>query len=142
GGSVALVSVGQPAADGSGGLELADETDFSGDGPHERQDAPHAHQAVFLDERRLLVCDLGADRVHELTIEDGALRHTAEIALTPGTGPRHLALAPGRDDLLWVVGELDQTVHTLRHEGGAWSVAQTVTTAPEGPGPGETTTAG
>ena len=135
GGSIGLVSAGDS-------LELVDELRFSGDGPHERQDAPHAHQAVFLDERRLLVCDLGADRVREVTVEDGALRHTGDVVLPPGSGPRHLALAPGRDDLAWVVGELDQTVHTLVRGSDGWEVVQTVTTAPEGPGPGETTTGG
>jgi 6-phosphogluconolactonase len=142
-GSIGLVRSGSPSAGRPvGNLGLADELQFSGDGPHERQDSPHAHQAVFLDERRILVCDLGSDRVREVTIEDGRLRHTADLVMPPGCGPRHLALAPGRDDLLWVVGELDQTVHTVTRQGGAWSVVQTVTTAPEGPGPGETTTGG
>lgn len=138
-GSVGLVAAGEE-------LELVDELQLSGDGPHERQDSSHAHQAVFLGDDRLLVCDLGADRVAELQIVDGALRQVGEIALPAGSGPRHLALAPGRDDLLWVVGELDQTVHVVRRSGDgvrrSWEVVQTVTTAPEGPGPGETTTAG
>ena len=147
-GSIGLVSTGTGDGDGHGHggggmLELADELQFAGEGPHERQDSPHAHQAVFLDERRLLVCDLGSDRVREVRVEDGgALRHTGDVELPPGTGPRHLVPAPGRDDLMWVVGELDQTVHTLGREGGTWTVTQTVTTAPEGPGPGETTTGG
>lgn len=138
-GSVGLVAVDGSSSDA--GLELVDQLELGGSGPHERQDSAHAHQAVFLDERRLLVCDLGSDRVREVTVEDGALRHTGDLELPPGSGPRHLALAPGRDDLLWVVGELDQSVHTVRREGDAWKVVQTVTTVPEGPGPGETTTA-
>ncbi|MFK5646009.1 lactonase family protein [Ornithinimicrobium sp. LYQ121] len=133
GGSIGLV-----AADGDL-LELVDSLEFEGDGPHERQDAPHAHQAVFLDARRLLVCDLGTDRVHEVSIEDGTLRHTGDVVLLSGTGPRHLALAPGRDDLAWVVGELDQLVHVLRHDGSGWQVVQSVTTDPDGPEPEETT---
>ncbi len=138
-GSVGLVSTG---AGRGGTLELVDELRFSGDGPHERQDGPHAHQAVFVDDERLLVCDLGADRVREVSLAGGALRHTGDVPMPPGSGPRHLALAPGRDDLMWVVGELDQTVHTVRREEQGWAVVQTVTTAPEGPGPGETTTGG
>ncbi|GGK72053.1 lactonase family protein [Ornithinimicrobium pekingense] len=144
-GSVGLVSTGAGGdGDGDGGtLELVDELQLEGDGPHERQDSAHAHQAVFLDDRRLLVCDLGSDRVREVSVEEGgALRHTGDVVLPPGSGPRHLAPAPGRDDLVWVVGELDQTVHTLGRDGSGWSVTQTVTTAPEGPGPGETTTGG
>ncbi|GAA1185859.1 lactonase family protein [Ornithinimicrobium humiphilum] len=126
----------------AGSLEPVSSLSFTGDGPHERQDAPHVHQSVFLDDARLLVCDLGADRVREVRIEDGELRHTGDVEMPPGAGPRHLALAPGRDDLAWVVGELDQSVSTLRREDGAWEVAQTLTTTPEGPGPGETTTGG
>lgn len=135
-GSIGLVEVGD-----EGTVELVDELAFTGDGPHERQDAPHAHQAVFLDDERLLVCDLGADRVREVSVGDGRLRHTGDVVLPAGCGPRHLALAPGRQDLMWVVGELDQSVHTVRREGGRWTHVQAVTTAPEGPGPGETTTA-
>lgn len=136
-GSVALVGIGDDAA-----LQLQDVLSFRGSGPHERQDASHAHQAVFLDDDHLLVCDLGTDEVHEVSVEAGTLRHAGDVELPPGTGPRHLALAPGRDDLLWVVGELDQTVRTLRRDGGRWTLVQTVSTTPEGPGPGETTTAG
>ncbi|MGC5584631.1 lactonase family protein [Ornithinimicrobium sp. W1665] len=156
-GSLGLVAAGEE-------LELVDELQLEGDGPHDRQDSSHAHQAVFVGEDRLLVCDLGADRVPELEVVDGALRHVGEIVLPTGSGPRHLALAPDRDDLLWVVGELDQTVHVVRRKGGggdgadgdgaerggadgdgarrSWEVVQTMTTAPEGPGPGETTTGG
>lgn len=135
-GSVGLVEV------SDGQLGLVDELAFAGDGPHDRQDAPHAHQAVFLDDEHLLVCDLGTDRLREVRVEEGRLLHTGDVVLPPGCGPRHLVLAPGRDDLLWVAAELDQTVHTVRREGGRWVPVQTVTTVPEGPGPGETTTAG
>ena len=136
-GSVGLVEVGT-----DGGLELVGELAFTGAGPHGRQDASHAHQAVFLDAAHLLVCDLGADRLREVSLVERGLRHTGDVVLPPGSGPRHLALAPGRDDLLWVVGELDLTVRTVRRVDGGWTVVQGVTTVPEGPGPGETTAAG
>ena len=136
-GSVGLVEVGT-----DGGLELVGELAFTGAGPHGRQDASHAHQAVFLDAAHLLVCDLGADRLREVSLVERGLRHTGDVVLPPGSGPRHLALAPGRDDLLWVVGELDLTVRTVRRVDGGWTVVQGVTTVREGPGPGETTAAG
>lgn len=140
-GSVGLVRV-----DGDE-LELVDELSFEGEGPHERQDSSHAHQAVWLDETRLLVCDLGADRVHEVSLERGSdgtgeLRHTGSVELPAGSGPRHLALHPARDDLAWVVGELDLAVHVLRRGEGGWSPGDPVTTAPSGPADGETTAAG
>ncbi|GAA5164428.1 lactonase family protein [Ornithinimicrobium tianjinense] len=142
GGSITLLGIDGDAEAHDPGLRVLDRLVFGGSGPHERQDAPHAHQAVFLDEERLLVCDLGTDQVHEVSVGEGALRHTGDITLPPGTGPRHLALAPGREDLLWVVGELDQSVHTVVREPAGWAVRQTVSTVPGGPGPGETTTAG
>lgn len=138
-GSVGLVRL------GSSDLELVDTLELDGDGPHERQDSSHAHQVVWLDDASMLVCDLGADRVRQVSLEgDGELRHTGDIALPPGTGPRHLALHPGRDDVAWVVGELDQTVHVLRREGDGtqWSAGASASTAPDGPAEGETTTAG
>lgn len=124
-------------------LELADTLALEGSGPHERQDGPHAHQATWLDDARLLVCDLGADRIHEVSVEgSGELRHTGEIELPAGTGPRHLALHPTRDDLGWVVGELARTVHVLRRTDDGWSAADPVSTTPHGPAEGETTAAG
>lgn len=135
-GTVGLVEV-----DGDG-LTLVDSLLLTGDGPHERQAAPHAHQAVFTGADTALVCDLGADLVRQVQVVDGVLRHTGDIELPAGTGPRHLALHPLRDDLLWVVGELDQTVHVLSREESGWAVVQTVSTAPDGPAEGETTTAG
>ena len=141
-GSVGLVLV------EGGRVELTDELGLEGEGPHERQDSSHAHQAVWLDREHLLVCDLGADRVHEVTAHEGELLHTGEIVLPAGTGPRHLALHPTRDDLAWVVGELDRTVHVLQRDrgdegdDGVWRAGASVSTTPDGPAEGETTAAG
>ena len=139
-------SVGLIALDDDG-LRLVDELQLEGEGPHERQDSAHAHQAVWLDDTRMLVCDLGADRVHETSLEvtddgDGELRHTGQIELPAGAGPRHLALHPGRDDVAWVVGELDLAVHVLRRGEEGWAVTGSASSAPSGPADGETTAAG
>lgn len=157
-GSLGLVRVDQDGDE----LELVQELSFEGEGPHERQDSSHAHQAVWLDDTRLLVCDLGADRVHEVSLQRGEqdggegsaageLLHTGSIELPAGTGPRHLALHPGRDDLAWVVGELDLAVHVLHRDAGedsdeqsraGWRAGESWSSAPSGPADGETTAAG
>ncbi|MFG1944654.1 lactonase family protein [Nonomuraea sp. NPDC048826] len=78
-----------------------------GSGPHpERQQGPHAHQAVFHDDL-LHVSDLGTDQIRRYTLEGEALE---PIALPPGTGPRHFAFA---GPVLYVAGELDGTVTRL-----------------------------
>ncbi|CUG88377.1 Hypothetical protein, putative, partial [Bodo saltans] len=63
-----------------------------------RQEAAHAHQAIFLNETTLLVCDLGADSVttYHLDSQTGGLTCRDMFALPPGCGPRHLAVHPSK----------------------------------------------
>ncbi len=119
-GSVALLEVDGPR------LRRVDTLHLSGEGPHERQDESHAHQATFLDRDRLLVCDLGSDRVVEVRAGAEGLREVGHVLLPPGTGPRHLALAPDRQ-AFWVVGELDCTVHPVVLTDHGWRPARPVT---------------
>lgn len=143
-GTVGLLSV-----DG-GRLTLQDTVHLTGHGPHQRQQGSHAHQATWLSDTDVVVCDLGSDSLVGLTVRAtgpaGAagsggsgssgvsvprLTQRWSLPLPPGTGPRHLALARS-GVTLWVVGELDNTVHTLRRDPGAaptgrtggWSVVQ------------------
>ncbi|WP_188192864.1 lactonase family protein [Nonomuraea sp. SYSU D8015] len=75
-----------------------------GSGPDpERQEGPHAHQAVFHD-GVLHVSDLGTDEIRRYRPDGTPLE---PITLHPGTGPRHFAFA---GDRLYVAGELDGTV--------------------------------
>ena len=86
--------------------------DFEGSGPNrERQEAPHAHQAVVDASRdRLLVTDLGADRLRMLALTGlpTELPHddADDIAIHAGAGPRHLVIA---GDVAIVANELDRT---------------------------------
>lgn len=85
--------------------------DFEGDGPRfDRQQSPHAHQAVLDRARsRLLVNDLGSDRVRVIRFAPtGELTHEPadDIVMHPGAGPRHLVIA---GDLAIVANELDRT---------------------------------
>ena len=75
-----------------------------------RQDGPHAHQVVFVDDVHLLVCDLGLDVVIGYRLEaDGRLSEVARSPFAPGTGPRHLVLSPD-GGAAYVLGELSCTV--------------------------------
>lgn len=120
GGSVALL----PIANG-GGLAAATSVDqHHGHGPDaERQEAAHAHCIVSDPSNRFaLAADLGLDRVmlYRLDAAAGLLRRVedGDATLSPGAGPRHLAFHPKRP-LVYVVGELDSTVTTLRFDTNA-----------------------
>lgn len=116
--------------------------EHSGHGPDpDRQEGAHAHSSLLVpdtvdpDLRTLLVADLGTDelrayRVAEMTppelrgpsdrpgtgmkFEPSGIR--GRVQLEPGSGPRHMALAPdGRH--VYVTGELDSRVHVVRWTG-------------------------
>ena len=92
-------------------------------GPHERQEAPHAHFAQFMSARsegwRVYSCDLGLDRIvaFELNGATGQLQAIADegAALPASAGPRHFADHPSLP-LLYAFGELDSTIYAYRKE--------------------------
>ncbi|WP_369202789.1 lactonase family protein [Streptomyces sp. PU-14G] len=98
-----------------------------GSGPvADRQEGPHAHAAVPDPSGQwLLVTDLGTDSVwiYDLRGPRPGLHLHREVPLRAGTGPRHLAFAPGARERtaespevewVYVVNELDSTVTTCR----------------------------
>ena len=135
GGSVALLPVAR-----SGALEPATSVDqHQGHGPDaERQEAAHAHCIVSDPSNRFaLAADLGLDRVmlYQLDTAAGSLRRVPEgdAVLSPGAGPRHIAFHPTLP-LLYVVGELDSTVTTLRFDAtaGRLTIADSRSSLPAG----------
>lgn len=119
---------------------LLDETHVvsapTGGGPvRDKQDGPHLRFTLFLDDDRMLVSDLGTDRLLEYSVqtivdgirgrvgtrqpEAGRVVTADPVAfhpLPPGTGPRHLAVLPpaaGLEERIVVVGELDSRLHIL-----------------------------
>ncbi len=91
--------------------------DFTGTGPNaSRQQSPHPHQAVVDSARgRLLVPDLGTDRVRVLDLDTGCPRRSTTTmrptsCCTPGAGPRHLVVT---GDLAVTANELDRTASVL-----------------------------
>ncbi len=106
--------------DGLPGARLASVAG-SGSGPvAKRQDGPHAHAAVpSPDGRWLLTADLGTDRVdvYRINPRNGSIGEppTSTLRLPGGTGPRHLAFAPG-GDRVGITGELAGTVTIARFD--------------------------
>lgn len=117
-----------------------------------RQTQAHVHSALPTpDGRRLLVADLGMDRLFQYEIgPSGALEpHGAQpwTAVPPGQGPRHFAFHPN-GAWLYLTAELDRSLlvyrdtpagpaltvaHTLRREGDpADSLAADVHVTPDG----------
>jgi 6-phosphogluconolactonase len=91
-----------------------------------RQASPHAHAVAFdPHNRRVLVPDLGTDRVHAYAFspETGRLVLEGLLALPPQSGPRHVAFMPdGRHAFL--VNEMSATIAVLDIERGLEPVQQ------------------
>ncbi|MET9819749.1 MULTISPECIES: lactonase family protein [unclassified Streptomyces] len=106
--------------DGDGRLrEPTDLVVHPGSGPVTgRQETSHAHQ-VLVDPagRFVLATDLGADAVftYRLDTRTGSLERVAVNRLRAGSGPRHLAFAPG-GDLVFSADELSSTVTCHRYD--------------------------
>lgn len=82
-----------------------------------------------------LACDLGLDCVFVYRLDrlSGGLIPHQELALSTGSGPRHLDFHPG-GNFVYVINELDATLSVLGWEpvGGRLEVLQTITTLPAG----------
>ncbi|MCH7230354.1 lactonase family protein [Glycomyces sp. L485] len=104
GGSVAVLPIGP-----DGSLDApSDVFPLVGTGPDpDRQAGPHAHQIVCRS-GRVLVVDLGSDRVHVFRLNAaGELEADGFTAFEPGFGPRHLAFV---GDRAVIAGELANAV--------------------------------
>ena len=132
GGNVAVLTVNPNGALGP----VTDVKQHQGSSVKEQQKGPHAH-CVLLDDahRRLLVADLGLDRVMIYQFDPKTRKLTAGtqpwIQLNPGTGPRHLAMHPnGR--FVFVINELNSTITSLKYDGshGTLTEIETVSTLP------------
>jgi 6-phosphogluconolactonase len=107
-----------------------------------RQAAPHAH-CCFFDPTNtyVLTADLGIDKIKVLKVDaDGGEIESdpdRDIDTPPGSGPRHLAIAPD-GKCVYVCGELTSTVHVIEFGGKRGKVMQSLSTLPK-PTPGNST---
>ena len=108
-GTVALFPTGR---DDGRLLPMADSRQHRGTGPNSsRQERAHAHEVHVLGSK-LVVPDLGTDKVHCYSVEDHRLRDHGHATLPPGSGPRHVEMHPSLR-LLYVLNELGNTVDVL-----------------------------
>ncbi|MBL8866219.1 MAG: lactonase family protein [Planctomycetia bacterium] len=109
----------------------------NGSGPNaNRQKEPHAHCSFFDPSGRFaLTVDLGTDLVWVWNFEQNtgtATGASANISTPPGSGPRHIAIAPD-GKFAYVCGELDSTVNVIQLDlkGGTSKVVQSLSTLKE-----------
>ncbi|GEO69814.1 lactonase family protein [Levilactobacillus acidifarinae] len=127
------VTVYKIAADGS--LTQADEitdTDPVGPAP-EQADGPHPHYANLTPDGRLVVCDLGTDRVYLYDVaDDGKLSAVSHVDLPAGYGPRHIVFDAPKS-VAYLVGELSSNVATLTYDeqAGKFTVKQITHVIPD-----------
>lgn len=117
----------------------SDFVQFTGSGPIPvRQAGPRAH-GIYTDARNrfVYVCDLGTDKVWSFRFDEekGTLTPTDPPAadVTPGGGPRHLALHPS-GKFAYANHEIDMavTAFAVDSETGTLTPLQTLSTLPEG----------
>ena len=122
-----------------GSLGAPTVTRHSGHSVHPtRQDKPHVHSVTLSpDNRYVIVCDLGLDKIFTYAIDPAAAKATpanpAFVAAETGAGPRHFKF--GQDGRhAYAINELGSTITTYDYDAahGALSPRQTVPTIPPG----------
>lgn len=120
-------------ADGS--LEETDRVVDKGHaGPRpEQKDGAHPHFADLTPDGRLVVVDLGQDRVYLYDLSDaGKLTPVSTFQFKPGFGPRHIVFNPDKH-LAYVSAELSSNVAVLGYDekAGKFSLKQIISTIPD-----------
>ena len=129
-GSVAALPI---LADGSLGEPISVMQHSGSSVNPQRQSGPHAHCAnLSPDERCLLVCDLGLDKVlvYRVGVAGQALVENDPpfTKLAPGAGPRHLTFS--RDGkYVYVVNEMASSVTVLNYDPKHGTLLETQTTS-------------
>ncbi|HEY2420433.1 MAG TPA: lactonase family protein [Neobacillus sp.] len=107
-----------------------------GHGPDPRQEKPHTHFADMTpDGKYLAVAELGSDQLITYHVgENGELAEVNRLALSHGSGPRHLAFHPVNPSIAYLMTEFSSEIFVLSYNGedGSFSEVQTISTLPEG----------
>jgi len=126
------------AADGS--LQPAAQTfQHTGSGANKgRQDKAHVHSTILSpDEKYLVVCDLGTDKLSVLRFNAASatqpLSPAADsvVSLQPGVGPRHSAFHPSKP-YCYIIEELTGTVDAFHYSNGKMTPIQHISSLPDG----------
>ncbi|MFC3928141.1 lactonase family protein [Streptococcus caprae] len=115
-----------------GQLQLTDQLQLEGSGPHPNQEKSHLHQAILTPDQYLVTCDLGRDCLETYKVDSqGKLTLIGIYQTPPGSGPRHLIFHP-KEKIAYLVCELSGTVEALIYNGrGVFEHYQTLSTIPE-----------
>ena len=110
----------------------------------ERQAGPHAHEIQTSNDNQFaLTADLGLDEllIYRFDAKTGGLSPAdpAFVKVSPGSGPRHFAIAPS-GKAIYLVNELSSTIDMYSYDSGRLHALQTISTLPPG-FKGENTTA-
>ncbi|MFT8424671.1 MAG: lactonase family protein [Liquorilactobacillus sp.] len=119
--------------DTTGKLTIVNEVKLTGHGPLPEQDTAKVHFTDLTPDKRLVVCDLGSDKVYTYDISnDGQLTLVAGFETAPGFAPRHLVFHPN-GKFAYLVGELSSHISTLSYnsETGKFELLQTLLTIPD-----------
>lgn len=138
GGTVSIYPV---ASDGSiGALAQTLEFDFENRGAiPSRQEAPHPHCISFTpDGEWMLVNDLGSDAIHQYRVlaDSGVLvnpKPDKEVAIEPGSGPRHIVFNR-EGNRAYLINELSDKVAVLGYEHGVLEPLQYIAADTAGAG--------
>jgi 6-phosphogluconolactonase len=111
----------------------------TGSGPNkDRQEKPHVHSTILSpDEKYLLVCDLGLDKlfVEQFNYQAAQkpLTPAADsiVAVDPGAGPRHTCFHPGKP-YVYLINELKGTVDVFHYTHGELKQLQQLSSHPAG----------
>jgi 6-phosphogluconolactonase len=102
----------------------------------QRQEGPHPHSVyVSPDNRFVIVCDLGLDKVlvYRFDAHKGLITPNDPpfASANPGSGPRHLAFSPN-SKFVYTVNELQSSVTAFAYDASAGKLhlLQTVSTLP------------
>jgi 6-phosphogluconolactonase (cycloisomerase 2 family) len=101
----------------------------------DRQEKPHVHSTTFDPEgKRVLVADLGTDKIYVYNFDASRaepLTLSAEFAMTPGDGPRHLAFSADGTEVL-VVQEMTAFLDVFNYENGVLTPKQRLSLLDDG----------
>lgn len=112
-------------------LTLCDTVQYSGNGPKDEQDGPHAHYADLTPDNKLVTIDLGSDQVHTYEVSNEGKLTEIQVFKTPeGFGPRHITFSKN-GHLAFLAGELSSEVAVLTYKDGHFDLIQIISTIPE-----------
>ena len=99
-----------------------------------RQEGPHIHFSM-MHEGELFVTDLGLDRISRYRVDrrSGKLQESGQPVITAaGYGPRHFCFHPVKQQLLYVLTEMGNTLFVYAEQtDGSFAEIQRIRTLPE-----------